>query len=316
MKILVLGAGAVGGLVGGRLAQAGADVTFLVRERRLGQLQAKGLVIDSPAGDAVVRVQATTPEQVEPVHDLVILTCKAWDLEPAIDAIRPAMSADAAVLPLLNGLAHIDRLNACFGQRRVIGGTIRVQATLTGEGVIRQFNDWQAMIFGEQDGAVSQRLSTLKALLDATPVSATVSTNILREMWLKLVHLSTVAAMTCTMRANLGEIVRTPEGSALLKRLFATNCAIAAHFGHPPDEKFVRTYTSLFEDASSPYESSMMRDLEKGGPIESDQILGYMLDRCREAGQPDTLHLLAYTHAKAYEQRRAAGRLPGRVSAA
>jgi 2-dehydropantoate 2-reductase len=312
MRILVLGAGAVGGLVGGRLAQAGADVTFLVRKRRLEQLRAQGLVIESPAGNAVVRVQAATPDRVEPVHDLVILTCKAWDLDSAIEAIVPAMSPEAAVLPLLNGLAHIDRLNACFGPQRVIGGTIRVQATLTDDGVIRQFNDWQAMIFGEQDGTGSARVATLKRLLDSTPVSATVSPNILREMWLKLVHLSTVAAMTCTMRANLGEIVRTPEGSALLRQLFATNCAIATHFGHAPDEKFVRTYTSLFEDAASPYESSMMRDLEKGGSIESDQILGYMLERCREAGQPDTLHRLAYTHAKAYEQRRAAARLPGR----
>lgn len=310
MKILVLGAGGVGGLFGGRLVEAGADVTFLAREKRRSQLHEHGLQIESQFGNAKLPVQTKLMSEIEPNYDLVLLTCKAYDLPSAIDTIRPAMAGATAVLPLLNGLAHIAILNREFGERNVIGGTARVQVTLTPEGIVRQLNDWQTITFGEQDGSESQRTRNFKALLDKTPIEGKLSPNIMRELWLKLVHLSTVAGMTCLMRANLGEIVRTPEGSALLKNFFKRNAEIAAHAGHRPDEKFAATYMSLFSQRDSSYEASMLRDLEKGGPIESEQILGFMLQKCREANQPDELHLAAYTHAKAYEERRAANRLP------
>ena len=309
MKLLVLGAGGTGGLFGGRLAQAGADVTFLVREKRKADLLEHGLRIESQFGNAALPVQVKVQSEIKPEYDLVLLTCKAYDLPGAIETIRPAMAGPAAVLPLLNGLAHIERLNAEFGEAKVMGGTARVQVTLTPEGVIKQLNDWQTVTFGEQDGRVSERATQLKSLFDQTVVEAKLSTNIMRELWLKLVHLSTVAGMTCLMRGNLGEIVRTPEGSDLLIKFFESNAEIAARAGHRPDEKFVATYQSLFRQADSRYEASMLRDLEKGGQIESEQILGYMLRQCRAAGLPDALHLAAYTHAKTFEQRRDAARL-------
>ncbi|MFA7665782.1 MAG: ketopantoate reductase family protein [Burkholderiaceae bacterium] len=310
MKILVLGAGGIGGMLGGRLAQAGADISFLVREARQARLREQGLRIESPFGDARIDVKTLTKADIGDGFDLVLLTCKAYDLPSAIDSIAPAVGPDTAVLPLLNGMAHIDTLNGRFGRARVIGGTVRMQATLTPEGVVRQLNDWQTVTFGEQDGSDSARTRSLKALFDRTPVEARVSADILRELWLKLVHLATVAGMTCLMRANLGEIIRTPEGSALLKTFFGINVAIATHAGYRPDDTFIATYTDLFSQRDSRYEASMLRDLEKGGPVESEQILGAMLARCREAGQPDALHLAAYTHLKSYEERRAAGRLP------
>lgn len=310
MKILILGAGGIGGLFGGRLAQTGADVTFLVREKRKAQLERDGIRVESQFGNFSAPVKSVTKEEVKPEFDLVILTCKAYDLPSAIESIRPAMAPGAAVLPFLNGLAHIELLNQTFGGANVLGGTARVQVTMSTEGVIRQLNDWQTLTFGEQDGRVSARLEALKALLEPTGVEVKVSTQIMRELWLKLVHLSTVAGMTCLMRANIGEIVRTPEGSTLLVKFFERNAEIAAHFGHRPDDKFRSTYLALFRQADAKYEASMLRDLERGGQIESEQILGDMLRRCREAGQPDELHVAAYTHVKSFEQRRDAGRLP------
>lgn len=310
MKLLILGAGGIGGLFGGRLAQAGVDVTFLVREKRKGQLQRDGLRVESQFGDFTIPVKAKTQDEIRPEYNVVILTCKAYDLPSAIESIRPAMAGKAAVLPFLNGLAHIERLNEEFGAANVLGGTARVQVTMTPEGVIRQLNDWQTLTFGEQDGRQSERVLQLKAVLEKTKAEVKLSTNIMRELWLKVVHLSTVAGMTCIMRGNLGEIVRTPEGSALLTKFFQRNAEIAAHFGHVPDDKFMNTYLELFRQADSRYEASMLRDLEKGGAIESEQILGYMLRQCRAAGLPDELHLAAYTHVKTYEQRRDAGRLP------
>ena len=147
-------------------------------------------------------------------------------------------------------------------------------------------------------------------MFSKTSIEAKLSQNIMRDMWLKMVHLATVAGMTCLMRANIGEIVRTPEGSEFLKKFLLMNADIAAHAGHRPDEKFLQTYLDLFSQKDAMYEASMQRDLEKGGQIESEQILGDILKKCREAGLPDALHLAAYTHVKAYEERRAAGRLP------
>ena len=309
LKVLILGAGGVGGFLGARLAQAGAEVTFLVRENRKRQLAA-GLRLESPFGNASVQVQAKLQSEIGPGYDLVLLTCKAYDLASAIESIRPAMAGRTAVLPLLNGFAHVDELNAVFGKQNVVPGTARIQVTVTPEGVVRQLNDWQTFTFGEQDGAASERVLALKALLDKASVEAKVSPNIVRELWWKLVHLSTVAGMTCLMRANLGEIVRTAEGSRQLTSFLELNASIAEHAGHRPDEKFMDTYRTLFRTRDSKYEASMLRDLEKGGRIEADHILGFMLEKCRQAGLPDTLHLAAYTHVKAYEQRRDAGRLP------
>lgn len=311
MRILVLGAGGTGGYFGGRLAAAGADVTFLVRERRLTQLQRDGLRIESPLGDATVPVRAVPRPEPSRRYDLVLLTCKAYDLADAMASIGAAMEGGAAVLPILNGIAHLQRLNERFGAGHVLGGTAKIQATLGPDGVIRHLNDWCSLTFGEQDGAGTARC---RALLDAfagTGVDARLSGDIRRELWLKLVHLATVAALTVVLRANVGEIVRTPEGGALFQRLLDLHAGIAAREGFPPDEAFLASYRALFSDPASTYEASLLRDLEQGRPIEGDHILGFMLERCRAHGLPDEILSLAWTHARAYEQRRAAGRLPG-----
>ena len=312
MKILVLGAGGIGGVFGGRLAESGSDVTFLVREKRMEQLKVKGLQIESQFGNLTLQVNAKLQAEIEPIYDLILLTCKAFDLPSAIDSIRPAVNSKTAILPLLNGLAHMDVLNNSFDSKNVLGGTAKMQVTLTPTGIVKQLNDWQTITFGEQDGKESVRTSELFSMFSKTSIEAKISQNIMRDMWLKLVHLSTVAGMTCLMRANIGEIVRTPEGSELLKKFLLLNADIAAHAGYRPDEKFLQTYLDLFSQKDAMYEASMQRDLEKGGQIESEQILGYMLRQCRAAGFSDALHLAAYTHVKSFEQRRDANRLPTR----
>lgn len=312
MKILVLGAGGIGGVFGGRLAESGSDVTFLVREKRMEQLKVKGLQIESQFGNLTLQVNAKLQAEIEPIYDLILLTCKAFDLPSAIDSIRPAVNSKTAILPLLNGLAHMDALSNVFGKKNVLGGTAKMQVTLTPTGIVKQLNDWQTITFGEQDGNESIRTSELFSMFSKTSIDAKISQNITRDMWLKIVHLATVAGMTCLMRANIGEIVRTPEGSELLKKFLLLNAEIAAHAGYRPDEKFLQTYLDLFSQKDAMYEASMQRDLEKGGQIESEQILGYMLRQCRAAGLSDALHLAAYTHVKSFEQRRDANRLPGR----
>ena len=211
MRILVLGAGALGGYFGGRLAQAGAEVAFLVRPRRQSQLARDGLVIESPFGALRQPVATLAADQVGPGWDLVLLTCKAYDLDDAIAAIRPAVDERSAILPVLNGLAHIDRLRAAFGDARVLGGLAKIQATLAPDGAIRHLNDWRWLTFGELDGRMSPRVEALAALASHAPgmVAAGVP-DVLARMWEKLVHLGTSAIGTVLMRANVGEIVRSP----------------------------------------------------------------------------------------------------------
>jgi 2-dehydropantoate 2-reductase len=310
-KILVLGAGGIGGYFGGRLAESGADVTFLVREGRRKILSEQGLRIESPFGDAQLAVKTVVASDVAPIYDAVILTCKAYDLDAAVASIAPALATTGYVLPFLNGIGHIDVLNQKFGQHRVFGGTAKIQSTVTPDGAIRQFNDWRTLTFGEQSGVMTERVRTLEALFSATKgVEAFGVTDIVQRMWEKLVHLSTAAAMTCLMRANVGEIVRAPNGQRLFLDQLHCGAAIAAANGHAPSDGFMKSWEKTFSQHESQYSTSMLRDIERGGSTEVEHILGFMLDKARKANIAHQTLLLAYTHIKAFEQRRAAGRLP------
>ncbi len=306
MKILCLGAGAIGGYFGGRLVEAGTDVTFLVRERRRRQLTEQGLNIESRFGDANLVVNAITPEQVSDGYDIVLLTCKAYDLTSAIQTIEPAVGRDTAILPLLNGVAHIEALNTKFGKERVLGGVAKIAATLTPDSVIKHLNDWRYITFGEQNGLLSSRVMALKSAFDRTSVVATAVPNIMQTMWEKVVHLSTVAGMTCVMRASVGDIARTPLGSRLMIDFLEQNAEIARREGYAPSEGFLNEYRQLFRDTKSPYTASMLRDIERGGPIEADHILGFMLDKAVDHQVDADMHRFIYVHLKSYEERRAA----------
>jgi len=306
----VLGAGGTGGYFGGRLAESGADITFLVREERRKSLSGQGLRIESPYGDARIAAKAVVESELAPIYDAVILTCKAYDLDTAVAAIAPAVAPTGYVLPFLNGIAHIDVLNEKFGRHRVLGGTAKIQATIMPNGAIRQFNDWRTLTFGEQSGEMTERVRALAALFEAAKgVEVFSVTDIVQRMWEKLVHLSTAAAMTCLMRANVGEIVRTPHGRELFVDQLRCGAAIAAANGHVPSAAFMKSWEETFSQPDSQYSTSMLRDIERGGQTEVEHILGFMLDKAKKAQIPCNTLLLAYTNVLAFEQRRAAGRL-------
>ncbi len=310
VKVLCLGAGAIGGYFAGRLVEAkAADVTFLVREGRRQQLKRDGLRVESQYGSFAIPVQTVSDSEIEEHADYVLLTCKAYDLDSAIASVRPAVGPDTVVIPLLNGMSHMDTLNAAFGRERVLGGIAKIGITLQPDGLIKHLNDWRFFTFGEQDGTVSQRALALKAAFDKTSVIAAAVPDITHQMWEKLVHLASLAAMTTLMRANIGEIARAPGGSALMQEMLARNAAIASKAGYPPTPAFMDNFNTLFADTTATYTASMLRDIERKGPVEADHIAGYMLARAEEFGIDATLHRIVYAHLKAYEQRRAAGRL-------
>jgi 2-dehydropantoate 2-reductase len=302
MRMLVLGAGALGGYFGGRLAEAGGDVSFLVRPARAARLAESGLVIESPFGAARLDVHVVT--EATAGFDAVMLACKAYDLDAGIEAVRPAMAGGAALLPVLNGLSHIARLQAEFGAASVLGGLCKIQAALSPGGVVRQLNEWRWLTFGEMDGAMSPRLRAIEAAFaPAKGVVAKAVPDIAQRLWEKLVHLGTSAIGTVLMRAQVGEIVRA-GGSAWLHRVLDRNAAIAAHHGHPMPEAFLAEYRALFADASSAYATSMLRDIEGGGRSEGEHILGFLHEAAIRAGVPTEIHEAALLHARAHEARR------------
>lgn len=311
MRILILGAGALGGYFGGRLHQAGLDPCFLVRPARAAALARDGLRISSGLGDYQAKVSFITPDALQPGWDVVLLTCKAYDLVEAIETIRPALDARTAILPVLNGISHIETLQRAVGRDHVLGGIAKIQASLAPDGTIRHLNEWRWLTFGEIAGGITARVEAIASVFSAAPgMVATAVPDIMAQMWEKLVHLGTSAISTVLMRANVGEIARSPGGVAFMHGVLEANATIAAAEGFPVSDAFMQQYHGVFGDAASAYTASMLRDLEAGGRIEADHILGFLLESARRHGLPSSLHEAAFLHAKAFEQRRDAKRLP------
>lgn len=318
MKLLVLGAGGIGGYFGGRLAQAGVDTTFLVRPKRRAQIAANGLVIESPLGNARIAARTVVAGELEPGYDLVLFTCKAYDLDSAMDAIAPAIRgreapagmehAGCAILPLLNGLAHLERLEARFGSAAVMGGTCQINAGLAPDGTVQHWEPLNRILFGERDRSKSARAQAFADALARTTIDGTWSEDIVQDMWEKIVFLSALAATTCLFRGNVGEIMATAEGKAIATRCYEANVAIARAEGHAPREPMLSWGIERLT-RPGPQSASMLRDMEAGKPVEADHIVGYMLALARKHGIDDTVLAMALTHLKTYEARRAANRL-------
>jgi len=308
MRFLVLGAGAVGGYFGGRLAEAGRDVTFLVRGARAASLAEHGLKVDSPLGDFRVPVKLATADRVGGPYDVVLLTAKHYDLDAAIAAISPGVGPQTAVLPLLNGLIHLDRLDAAFGRERVLGGVAYVGASLQPDGTIRHHNRLSGIAFGERDGGVSARGRAIEESFAGTPVSAPANDNIMLEMWEKFVMISAMAGINCLMRGTVGEIVATADGAALMVEALAECQKIAAAAGFSPRPQSRERVQAMLTEPGSPNSASMRQDLEAGRRTEADAIIGDLLGRARGFGIATPLLRAAYCHLQVHENRLAARR--------
>jgi 2-dehydropantoate 2-reductase len=309
MKILVLGAGGIGGYFGGRLAEAGVDTTFLVRPKRREQVQRDGLVIESPNGNARIAAKTVTAEELKPGYDAVIFTCKAYDLDSAMDAVAPAMDGKAVLLPQLNGIAHLERLDERFGRKNVMGGVAQINVTLRRDGVVQHMDKLARIVFGERDKAETPRAKAIADAFARSTLDWKLSPDIEQEMWEKVVFLAALAATTVLFRANVREINAAPGGKEAMERVLASNVAIAAAEGHAPRQASIDFARNRLVDPEGLWSASMLRDLEGGGQVEGDHIVGWMLERARRHGIDDTVLSMAYTHLKAYEARRAAGRL-------
>lgn len=299
MRILILGAGATGGYFGARLAESGADVTFLVRPRRAQQLAADGLRVTSSFGDCKIKPASFT-EHASTNYDLIILSCKAYDLDSAIDMISPAVGRDTVVLPLLNGMSHIDVLKERFGSS-VIGGLCIISSTLDTDGTIRHLNDTHTIKYGELSGSLSERVKSIETIMKRANFTSSASEHITSDMWEKWVMISSLAALTTLMRATIGDIARAPFGEKIAQQIFDECLSIARANGCAPRQTFIDTNRTRLADTNSTLTASMLRDMQSGSRTEADHILGALIARAQQTSVPTPILEIAYCNLKAHE---------------
>jgi len=305
MRVLVVGAGAIGGYFGGRLLQAGRDITFLVRPRRAAELASTGLVIKSPNGDVTLPnppvVQADTLKEK---FDVVLLSCKAFDLDDAIKSFAPAVGPNTSIIPLLNGMLHLNALDEKFAYERVLGGLCAIAATLNEAREVVQLQPMQSLTFGERDGKMTDRVRAITEIFAGGKFGSVASENILQEMWEKWVFLASLAASTSLMRSSVGNILAAPGGRDFLLGILDECSAIAKAGGYAPRAPCLERATGMLTTEGSQLTASMFRDIKAGAKVEADHVIGDLIVRGDAAKIPVPKLRTAYTHLKAYEKER------------
>lgn len=305
MRVLVIGAGALGGYFGGCLVRAGRDVTFLVRPRRAEQLARDALQIASPNGD--FRVSATTvlAGDLREPFDLILVGVKSYSLDDAMEQFAAAVGPDTAILPILNGIGHFDRLSARFGAEHILGGMANISAGMDAEGRVVQFFPNHDLVFGEIRGGSSDRTRAIEDCFNNAGFNGRPSGVVMLDMWEKFVQLGLGAGITCLMRASIGDILAAPGGREAMFQIFGECCAVATASGFMPRPAFIEFDTTLITTVGSPLKWSMLRDIERGSTTEGEHILGDMVARARALGVETPILNLARTHVAAYEIGRA-----------
>jgi 2-dehydropantoate 2-reductase len=301
MKILILGAGAIGGYYGARLIEAGADVTFLVRPQRQALLAQQGLIVDSEHGRFAQQVKTVVAAEVQPAFDLVLLTCKTYDLPQAMDAIAPAMHAGTKILPFLNGIQAYDTLDARFGKDRVLGGVAYIAAMLTPQGGIAHMGKTDGVLVGARSGATQAAAKIVYDLFAQSAGVRKLADDIEQALWDKWVMISAGAAMCCLMRGPIKDILQTQDGHRLVEQAIQECTSVAQHAGHPLAPATLDTMRGMLLDKASPWAASMMRDIRQDAPrLEADAVIGDMLARATQFGIDAALLRTAYCHLQVY----------------
>lgn len=303
MKILIVGAGGIGGYFGGRLAEAGCDVTFLVRSERKKSLDANGLIVTSPVGDIRRPVFSILLSELNDDFNVVLIACKSYHLEQVARDLGARALQKAYYLPLLNGLRHISALDEMFGADKVLGGLCRIAATLSPDGEVVHLGEFAEIRIGSRDESGSVVADELVKFFRRAQVNALYAEDIMYELWSKFVDLSTLAAATCTMRAPIGVINRATAGSAYVAALTNEAASVSAASGYQINDQKLGNTRRLLSDVNSTLTSSMLRDLESGGLLEAEHIIGDLCDRGRGLGVSTPLFDIARIHLQAHAMR-------------
>lgn len=284
MKILIVGAGATGGYFGARLAAAGRDVTFLVREQRAAFLKQRGLRIAGLGRELRIEPKVLTAGALGGTFDVVLLTVKAAGLKSAITDLAPAVGPTTLIVPFLNGMAHIDALAAAFGADKVLGSVVHLVGTINGDGDIAILQPLARWTIGEQGGGSSARLERLLAEVAVPGIDVITAPNGLAAMWHKWVFITAAGVVTCLMRGPVGDLAAVPGGGAFVAEVLAEVSTVSAAAGFPVPESEQANTLAFLTQPGSTFTSSLYRDVTAGLPNESEHILGGFVRRAAELG--------------------------------
>ncbi len=302
MKILVVGAGAIGGYYGGRLTEKGEDVTFLVRENRKAQLDRNGLVVESVNGNMNLKVKTLlTGEKAEP-FDVIILSTKAYHIDGAIESIRPYVSEQTMILPLLNGIKHIAALTDAFGEDHVIGGMCTIESTLDASGKVLQTSVLQDFVYGERNGETTERILKLQQAFSSANTNFILSEKIEQDMWHKYLFISTVAGITSLFRSSIGPIREQIYGRQMIESVLHEVSEIMRAMKAPILENIVAIQLERIDHLGYKMKASLLRDMEKQMPIEAEHFYGYLIDYAEANNIQAQAIKSIYTNLKIYEK--------------
>ncbi|MBS9806301.1 2-dehydropantoate 2-reductase [Bacillus toyonensis] len=302
MRILVLGAGGVGGFFGGRLVEKGEDVTFLVRSKRKQQLEEKGLVIRSVNGDFSFQPKLITKEDRISPFDVILFSTKAYHLNEGIQDLKPFVGENTVIIPLLNGIAHVSRLQKEFGEEKVIGGLCFIETTLNDRGEIVQTSAANRLVFGEINSKDSERIKRISKVFAGTKSSFVLSENITQDMWHKYLFITVMSGVTTLMRAPIGPIRESEGGRDFIRNVFEESVQIMRALGAPVKANIVEEHMKTIDKISYDMKSSMQRDMEKGSLIEGEHLQGYLLDLAEEFSIEAPLLGVVYQNLNVYEK--------------
>ncbi len=299
MKIAVMGSGGVGGYFGGRLAAAGANVSFIARGEHLAAMRKDGLQLISANGDVTVKPVNATDDIASIGHaDWVMISVKLWSSEEAVRAIAPLMGPNSAVVSWQNGVVAEDILIKQYGQERVIGGVSNIAALIERPGVIRHNGTMARLIFAELNGKPSQRIDAFAALCKRANIDHVISDDITRAIWQKFVFLASFSGMTCATRSVIGAIREDAETRAMLKAALAEVVAIGRAKGVALPSDQVEQSLTWADNLPSTMVASMLGDLNRGNRLELPWLSGTVVKLGMELGIATPVHKFIYTVLK------------------
>jgi 2-dehydropantoate 2-reductase len=302
MRVLIVGAGAIGGFLAARLADGGDDVSVLVRPARVEGLRRDGLRVREGSATTTYRPGVLTASELRPEFDLVVIAVKSDAIDSAIHDVAPAVGPSAAVVPFLNGMRHIEPLVSRFGSA-VLGGVLRVATELEDDGAIRVLAPMFGVEIGELASPSSDRVTDIAARFRAAGAEVTISADIVGAMWTKWVFIASIGAATSLMRASVGDIVALPGGAAFSRSVLEEAAATAAAAGHPVPSAALTATDHTLTAEGSPLTSSLSRDLMAGHHTEVEPVLGDLVASADATSTPTPLLALATLALRIHNRR-------------
>jgi 2-dehydropantoate 2-reductase len=301
MRIAVVGAGGVGGGFGAALAKAGADVTFIARGAHLAAMKSQGLKVGGGRGEThLVPTRATNdPAEVGEV-DIVLFCVKLWDVESAGKQIKPLIGADTGVIPLQNGIDAAERLIPILGSKAVMGGVAQVSASITAPGVITQVGTFMRMIFGELDGRRSQRGEDFLALCLKAGFDASLSEQILTDLWMKFILLAANSGITALARQPIGALRDDPDMRPIFRAALQETFDVGRARGVALPADAVERTLDFIAHLPLNMKASMALDLDRGNRLELPWLSGKVAELGRQLGIPTPTHGMIYAMLKPY----------------